>query len=275
MRKEYGDTKLKFKRGWLRHLNFILRKNKTYYPKVYNKNTTRKIKIKNPTLDFIDSISLSHGDNIGMRSFLGHLRVPRKFTLFEQPEIALSFIYRAMRLVKESKYKTVTLDYSDSLDYCLGAECLLSIALTEARKSNENIEKGNVLINGVYPRNTQHLEIIRYVGLVKDLHDAEDTEIEDSSEKTPPLEQIVFINDSIGKENSSAYADDSKNKASELFTKYINDCLNPYDLELLPDPEAKLKSCMGELLDNAERHCGLPQRPRWLTCSPLISTPRC
>lgn len=244
-------------------MHSVSRKYKTYYPIVQKNKSNSKLKIKNPILDFIESISLSHGDNIGLRSFSGHLRVPRKFTFFDQPEIALSFIYRAMRLVRESTCRAVTLDYDESMEYCLGAECLLSIALTEARKSNYNIEKGNVLINGVYPRNPQHLEIIRDVGLVKELNEAEDTEIKDSSDKDAPLKQIVFINDSIGKENSSAYADDSKNKAAELFTKYINDCLNPYGLELMPDPETKLKSCMGELLDNAERHCGLPQRPRW------------
>lgn len=263
MKKKYGNTKKQFLRGWLRHLKSVLRKYKTYNPINFNTNSNSKLKIKSPVLDFIESISISHGDNIGMRSFAGYLRVPKKFTFFEQPEVALSFIYRAMRLVRESKYKVVTLDYDGSKEYCLGAECLLSIALSEARKVNNSIDKGNVLINGIYPRNPQHLEIIRDVGLVKELSDAEDTEIKDSSDKDIPLRQIVFINDSIGKENSSAFADDSKNKAAELFTKYINDCLNPYGLELMPDPEAKLKSCMGELLDNAERHCGLTQRPRW------------
>lgn len=263
MKKKKDNAKVQSIRGWLRHLQSVLRKDKHYYPQIRTGRTDEKLSIKNPIISFIESISQTQGDNIGMRGFTGHLQVPKKFTFFDQPEIALGFIYRATRLVKESGYKAITLDYDRSVDYCLGAECLLGIALTEARKSNTNINIGNVLINGIYPRNPQHLEIIRDVGLVRDLNDEDDTKIEDSSDKESPLKQIVFINDSIGKENSSAYADDSKNKAAELFTKYINDCLNPYGLELLPDPEEKLKSCMGELLDNAERHCGLPQRPRW------------
>ncbi|HHT3327756.1 hypothetical protein ABS849_28905 [Klebsiella pneumoniae] len=264
MKKIHGDSKKLYLRGWFRFLKSLKRKNKYYYPQIGVSQSDKKLKIKNPILDFIKSISLVHGDNIGLRGFDGVLKVPRKFTFFEQPEIALQFIYRAMRLVKESSYKAVTLSYENASDFCLGAECLLSLALSEASKSNSNIENGKVLINGVYPVDPYHLEIIRDAGLVRLLNEAEDTEVEDSSNKDGlHQKQIIFINDSIGKENSSAYADDSKNKAAEEFTKYINKCINPYSLELLPDAEEKLKSCMGELLDNAERHCGLTQRPRW------------
>ncbi|MGT3162481.1 hypothetical protein [Yersinia enterocolitica] len=263
MKKIPDNTRKQFLRGWFRHLKAVRRKNRFYFPPLYINKGEKKLKINNPIMDFIDGISSAHGDNIGMRNFDGNLLVPKKFTFFEQPEIALNFIYRAMRLVRESKYRVVNLNYSRTTDFCLGAECLLSIALTEARKSNINFEKGNVSINGIYPPKSQHLEIIRDVGVVRDLSEAEDTKIQDFSNKETAQKQIIFINDSIGKESSSAFADDSKNKASELFTKYINDCLNPYCLELLPEAETKLKSCMGELLDNAERHCGLTQRPRW------------
>lgn len=263
MKKIKTDSRKTFLLGLARHLNSVSRKHKYYYPPIGRTIANPNPKITNPILKFFDSISLLRGDNIGMRGFNGHIRVPKKFTLFEQPEIALKFIYRAMRLVRESSERTVTLDYSETKDYCLGAECLLGIALKEARKSNGNFDKGNILINGIYPPNEQHLEIIRDVGIVRDLNEAEDTQIEDTTAESTSEHQIVFISDSIGKENSSAYADDQKNKASEAFTKYINDCLNPYYLELLPDAEDKLQSCMGELLDNAERHCGLTQRARW------------
>lgn len=263
MKKNKGDNRKSFLLGWSRHLNNVLRKNKYYFPPVGRTVANPKPKISNPILKFFDAISLIRGDNIGMRGFDGNIRVPKKFTFFEQPEIALKFIYRAMRLVRESNKRVVQLDYSETSDFCLGAECLLGIALKEARKSNGNVDKGNIIINGIYPPNAQHLEIIRDVGIVRDLNEAEDTQIEDSTAEEISEHQIVFINDSIGKENSSAYADDQKNKASEAFTKYINDCIQPYGLELLPEADNKLQSCMGELLDNAERHCGLTQRARW------------
>lgn len=264
MKKKHSNGRALFSRGWLRFLKSLKRENRYYYPQVGVKQSNKKLKIKNPILGYIDSISLSRGDNIGLRWFDGILKVPKKFTFFDQPEVALQFIYRAMRLVKESSFKTVTLSYKNASDFCLGAECLLSLALNEASKSNPNNDSGKVLINGVYPDDPYHLEIIRDAGLVRLLNEEEDTEVEDSSNKDDQHQQpLIFINDSIGKENSSAFADDSKNKAAEEFTKYINKCINPYSLELLPEAEEKLKSCVGEMLDNAERHCGLTQRPRW------------
>lgn len=265
MKKKYSHGRESFLRGWKKHLLELSRKHKTYLPTP--KAPTRmkgleKKMIANPVINFIEKISLKHGDDVGFNKFDGTIFVPKVFSFFEQPEVALSFIYRATRLISESRKSNVTLNYSRSNKFCLGAECLLSLALSEARKINPNFE-GNVLINGIYPRNEQHLEIIRDVGIVREIHEENDVQIEDSSNKKDDIKQLIFYKDSIGKENPTAFADDTKNLASEQFTNYINQCLDHYGLELIEDAAERLISCMGELLDNAERHCGLSQRPRW------------
>ncbi|CAI1579045.1 Uncharacterised protein [Serratia proteamaculans] len=257
MRKIDCQTRSDFLRGLQRHLYSISRKRKYYDPRENTKPDTAN----NPLLSYFFTMSHRQFDpRKKMKD--GFIAVPKKFSLYDKPEEALAFIHKVTTLISKGDKKTVALDYSRTTEYCLGAECLLGLAVREARKNNQNIN-GSVLVNGIYPINANHLEIIRDVGVVKEIGEAEDTEIEDHSEREPEQKQHIFIETSIGYEGPSAFAQDKKNKTSSNFAAYINSCLNDHGLELKDEASRHLQSCMAEMLDNAERHCGENERPRW------------
>lgn len=257
MKKIDRYTKNDFLRGLKKHLYNVSRGKKIYLIKDEDKPQP----IVNPVLSFINKISYKHC-NPKKQLKNGVIRVPTKFSLYDRPEEALAFIHSATTLISTSNKSAVTLDYSRTTDYCLGAECLLGLAVKEARKNNPNFDK-SVLVNGVYPKNKNHLEIIREVGVVKEIDESDDTKLEDYSEFIPEQKRHVFIENSIGKEIPSAFAKDHKNLIAANFSKYINSCLNDHALELKETASRHLQSCMAEMLDNAERHCGTSEKSRW------------
>lgn len=256
-------------RGWLRFLREVDRSIRKKQKQ--NKNCRLRFKndavpIQDQIVNFIEKISdINEYDSSILRKEADKVLIPKYFDLYENPEKSLLFINAATKLIARGKRKDYLFNYKKNKTHCLGVECLLGVALTAARNSNINFKDTTIQINGIYPNDEQYLEIIRDIGLVKEISNSPQGKVLDSTEatkKTNPKKRI-FSADSIGKENASAFAHDRKNITAEKFTSYINECLNDHSLKLVHDAEKHLTSCMGELLDNAERHCGLEQRPRW------------
>jgi hypothetical protein len=264
-----SESKAIFLRGWLRFISSVERK-KRKQPKKGNNSNLRfadeTTPIQNQVVSFVESISsLKEYDSSILRRDAEKILIPKYFDLYDNPEKSLLFISAATKLIARGKRKAYLFNYKKNKTHCLGLECLLGVALTAARHHNINFKDTMIQINGVYPKDEQYLEIIRDIGLVKEISNADPGKVHDvteASKKTNP-KQRIFSADSIGKETASAFAHDTKNNTAEKFTKYINKCLNDHGLKLISDAEKHLTSCMGELLDNAERHCGLEQRPRW------------
>lgn len=261
MIKIHSSGRALFLKGWNKHIKTTKRK-KRKHTTFNNSFDNGLLSVSNPILKFVDSISTNK--ELDKRCIKdSRITVPKHFSFFDAPEKALKFICAVSRVVSSGNKKSFTLDYSNSKQYCLGAECLLSVAVREARQNNPNFPDDTIQIHGVYPKKAQHLEIIRDVGIVKDMHESRIHPIQDYTKKKPKQKQRIFREDSIGKEEASAHASDRKNITAENFTKYINECLFDHKLILKEEAARHLTSCMGELLDNAERHCGLTQRPRW------------
>ncbi len=263
MKKNKANGRDIYIRSFRKFLLSIKRKGRKYLPLVNTSEKYKRIKSPKSILKFVNFFCLLGKSKVNINKFNGVLTIPKDFSFFYEPAKALTFIYKATKIVSESEIKEMTLCYDRVKEYCLGAECLLAMALTEARKINPYSDKRGVLINGIYPDNDQHLEIVRDIGIVREIQRDEYTEIRDNSDREKKKNQIIFIKDSIEWEDPSVHANDTKNKTSESFVKYINNCLNPYKLVLNSNAEDKLKSCMAELLDNAERHSGLLQKPLW------------
>ncbi|WNP29091.1 hypothetical protein RN616_11145 [Morganella morganii] len=263
MKKNKANGREVYIRSYRKFILSLRRKSKKYFPVINTSEKYKKIKSPKSILKFVNSFCLLNKCKVDVNNFDGTLNIPKDFSFFYEPAKALTFIHKATKIMSEGKIKEMTLFYNRVREYCLGAECLLSMALTEARKINPYSDKRGVLINGIYPVNEQHLEIVRDIGIVSEIERDEFTEVTDNSDKGGKGKQIIFIKDSIEWENASVYANDTKNKTSEEFVKYINNCLMPYNLVLNSSAEDKLKSCMAELLDNAERHSGLSQKPLW------------
>ncbi|HEK1024013.1 TPA: hypothetical protein SMQ12_002084 [Proteus mirabilis] len=261
MKKKRKTDKLDFIRGWNRHIYSVNKKKRRKIQRRKFITCDESYRIFNPEVEYIEKISKTKKHDVNIDRH-GSIKMPKIFSLYTDPEKALSFICSVTKIVARGKFKAVTLNYSNVDTYCLGAECLLGLALIEARKVNSNFDS-NIAINGVYPKNTEHLEIIRDVGLVKELSESKESKIEDSSVKRDNPKQRIFKGESIGKEKASAYAEDTKNKAAQGFTNYLSKCLGDHKLFLNEKAAEHLTSCMGELLDNAERHCGIDERPRW------------
>lgn len=265
MKKKPYDGRQQFMKGWLRYLYIVNRKKTRKKVSAINARVAIKnesIPITNPIVSYIENMSSLKGiDGKIVRD--NKIKIPKSFSFYDDPEKALLFIHSATKLVCRGEGKSVILDYSSAKTHCLGAEYLLGLALIEARKTNPNYPNSNIQINGIYPKKEHYLEIIRDVGVVKEMDDATPGKIQDLSIKKDNPKQRIFKAESIGKEDASAYAQDYKNKTSELFAKYIDECLGDHKLKLKEEAAKYLKSCMGELLDNAERHGGISQRPRW------------
>lgn len=253
-----------YRLGFYRHIKELKRKGRKYVgsPRHYNSIDKDYEPIANPVLNFVKEISANrdlnkkciHEDKI---------KIPKVFSFYEDPAGALNFICSVAGILATTKKKSFTIDYSKAKSYCLGAECLLGLAIKEARQFNQ-LAKGDVIqINGRYPKNNQHLEIIREVGVVKDMADDSAHLIKDFTRRETKEKRRIFREESIGKEEASAFANDKKNSTAENFSTFINRCLQDHKLILKKEANKFLTSCMGELLDNAERHCGLTQRSRW------------
>lgn len=261
--KSHEDNRKIFLRAWKRYIYSISRIKKG---RKQNNSTKPVIKddisaISNPVVTFIEQFSRKKG--LVKRFFnKENIIVPKKFNFYDNPEESLIFIHSACKAICRGSRDSYTFDYNTSKYNCLGAEYLLALAVSEARQSNFIINK-KVVVNGIYPKKESHREVIKALGIVKELDESSPGEVKDYTANTNNPKQRVFKIDSIGKENASAYAQDRKNKTAEDFSEYINECLSDHDLELKEHAAKYLKSCMGELLDNAERHCGLSQRPRW------------
>ncbi|NCF07967.1 hypothetical protein [Kosakonia sp. MH5] len=260
------ESKRIFIRGLLRFLKSIQRKK--------NKNKSKQglyigdiqTPIKSQVGVFIEKIAkIRKYDSSVLNRSNDKVYIPRGFDMFSNPEKTLLFVHAITRLVLRGKRKSITLDYKKNRTHCLGAECLLGVALTEARQHNIYLNNTIVQINGTYPKDSQHLEIIRDIGLVNEISVSTPGSVRDSTavNANDNPKKRIFKAESIGKENASAYAHDKKNITAERFTSYINDCLKDHNLKLVESAAKHLKSCMAELLDNAERHCGIEQRSWW------------
>ncbi|HCI4342488.1 MULTISPECIES: hypothetical protein [Enterobacteriaceae] len=266
MKKNSVNGRVFFLRAWNRHLysisreQNIARKRKTGHKKIVISNDAGFI--SNPIVNFIDKIVPMKKGISGKIISKNKIIVPRKLSFYENPEESLIFIHSASKFISRGTNKSVTIDYTSAQYKCLGAEYLLGLAVTEARQSNVNFSD-KVIINGTYPKKEAHREIIKCMGIVKEMDEASPGTILDYTTRKDNPKQRVFKFDSIGKEEASAFAQDRKNHTAEKFAQYIDECLNDHDLQLKENASKYLTSCMGELLDNAERHCGLSQRPRW------------
>ncbi|EPW6345713.1 hypothetical protein ACWNF4_002201 [Escherichia coli] len=263
------DARKRFLRGWIRFLKGVERKNKRRIKyKAYERLhfSDEVTPVKSQVATFIESISsVKKYDTATLRRKEDRIIIPKYFDLFDHPEKSLLFIHGVTRLIARGKRKSYLLDYTKNKKHCLGAECLLGVALSSAKRHNINLKDAQVQLNGIYPKDEKYLEIIRDIGLVKEINKVTPGKVHDETEKSKKdnPKKRIFSADSIGKENASAFAQDTKNRMSEKFTNYINECLSDHQLKLVSKAENHLTSCMGELLDNAERHCGLEQRPRW------------
>jgi hypothetical protein len=114
-------------------------------------------------------------------------------------------------------------------------------------------------IEGIYPKDIGHSEIVRDLGIVKEL-DA-DRKHRLNADVT---QQIIFRRERYSTSRGSAHANDDQNKTSQDFVTFINDCLaQALGKQLQEEKRRILKSCISELLDNAERHAIDTSQGKW------------
>jgi len=185
-------------------------------------------------------------------------KLPRTFSFLEDPEKALSTIHEITSALTNRRCRSIELNYQHCRRYSLGSEALLGV-LGRVIKHQKRTNGRTVTINGVYPSEPNHTEIVRDVGIVKEIDaDKEHRDLADTKQ------QFIFMKEKTSTAKGSAYARDDKNQTSENFVKYINDCLAESISKKLTEKACRtLKSCVSELLDNAERHAMDKQQGKW------------
>lgn len=184
--------------------------------------------------------------------------LPKTFSVLDDPEQALKTIHQITSALSSRRCRTVNLNYEKCRSYSLGSEALLGILGRVIRHQKRAVGRP-VTINGIYPSESNHTEIVRDIGIVKEIDaDKEHRELADTGK------QLIFIREKTSASKGSAFAQDDKNRVSENFVDYINQCLlKSINRKLTNNACRTLASCVSELLDNAERHAMNKQQGKW------------
>jgi hypothetical protein len=186
------------------------------------------------------------------------IKIPRNFSIYEKPEDVLNTIFNLCEKISSTKKNVIYCDYSLCDSFSLGSEALLGI-IAGTIKYQRSLSGESVYINGAYPKNPSHLEIVRDLGIVKEI-DADN----DHRESADTSLQFIFSKQKTEQAKGSAHAQDDKNRVAQQFVEYIDNCLdNGLSKSLTQEACRVLKSCIGEMLDNSERHGQSNGQGKW------------
>jgi hypothetical protein len=188
--------------------------------------------------------------NIKKRNKKLSIKIPKTFSIYENPEDVFKIISMIARAQNDKSVKSVYIDHSNCHKHGLGAETLLASAvscLDKVKSSNGMRFK----VGGLYPDNEAMSRMINSVGVVKEVNGKPKGLEKPDNDKT-----LVFRNESIPKEVIDSSGGDKKNQTCASFINYFNECLDKAGKELSKDGRQRLNEYTGEILDNATRHSG-------------------
>jgi hypothetical protein len=251
-------------RGWLSFLRDNRRRKAHFKKKHVEKHGGSKI--DNSTIFQAKSVVKSHLDKLQKntkitslpRSRKGSVRLntPKVFCLLSNPEESIQFVAKVSRIINNLNYNEIDFNHLRTKEFSLGAEALLGNVvkeLTELRDYN-GFPFG---ITGSLPFNTDHADLIREIGIVKEL----DANLQGKS--TENKQNIhLFSKECVLDGSDSSSSDDYKTNATLEFVEHINSGLKVHKLKLKDEYSKHLKSSLAEVLDNAEEHSSL-SAPKW------------
>ncbi len=181
-------------------------------------------------------------------------KVPRCFDLFAAPEEVLKAIAKFRTAALCPTIEEINISHRNVQTNCLASEVLLGVVASEIRSFRRQ-QKHPLRYKGVLP--TSHARAPRallvHTGLLRQLMDKEN---EDAKQILHNKDIHLYRAENRFEQTSSATGHDKKTIVSEECVQHLEECLNEHSLTLSKDAQHRLRACLGEILDNANEHCG-------------------
>jgi hypothetical protein len=177
---------------------------------------------------------------------------PQNFDIFSNPEGVLKSINKLRSVLLHPKLRKFNINHKNVTQNSLGSEALLGLLASEIISNRRKDLKEELPVHGKYPKDKTAKEVVKSIGLVCEL-DGDD--FEDASDVTHNSNLHLFRADNRYHENASLKTD-KKRKVAEDCVEYLEKCMNAHKLTIKGTAQNRLRACLGEVLDNANEHCG-------------------
>ncbi|EAR62900.1 hypothetical protein MED92_07271 [Oceanospirillum sp. MED92] len=175
--------------------------------------------------------------------------LPEKFCFISNPNGAIKAIVNIVKSYRDDRVKHITLNHSQVSEFSLTSEVLLGLGVNRARLLLRRGRKIKKRVSGYFPLDPDHKQLLMEMGVVKEIEAKTKSGAPFSREK-----QHLFAKHSINFSSANAYSVDDHSLAAEAFVKHVNECVQDFEKSLSEDAETELLRCVGEVLDNAQRH---------------------
>lgn len=246
-------------RGWNDHLKrtnrrkrYATLKHKKRFGEACRNDPNRRMESEK-VLDYLELMVPNYKEKAKPRRKV-EIKLPETFCFIYEPEVAMKTIVRVIKNCRDEYVKNLVLNHRPIKAYSLTSDILLALGVGKAKQMHRRGRKSKKHINGYYPDDPDHEQLIREIGVVK--------EINGKSQRKLPFErekQHLFSKKSVNFNKANAYSEDDHSRAAEAFVKHVNECVYDFECSLDEEAEIELLKCVGEVLDNAQRHSSLQE----------------
>jgi len=182
--------------------------------------------------------------------------VPQSFSFIDNANETTQFLRKLKKLLCKNVPKNLSIDHSGVKKIDLAASFHFDKLITDYCHK-WRLRGIHVQTNGRLPQNKEINNFLLSFGLLEKLHIKNDfpSQIADQS----CLDMFVIF-----KENGSRLEEFKKSQATSGLVDFFNKSFNENNLQLTEDGASKLLETFGEIVDNAEAHCGpFNQNGKW------------
>ena len=179
---------------------------------------------------------------------LAVLRVPKNFSIIENPEGVIAFIKEIGSVVRKEDVNHIIFDHSSICNQDLGAEILLAKAVKFSRETARSRCR-EMKWSGYYPEDQAMKRLVDSIGVVSELMGSGVPDDQKSKMR-------LFKARGVDKNYGNPREQDEKTRKIDDFVDHINCCIDDHGYQLSPDGVTSLVSYVGEIISNAEEHAG-------------------
>ncbi|OCH06554.1 hypothetical protein [Aliivibrio fischeri] len=229
----------------------IIKKAK-YAIKIKNKLNIREIQLPDAIFnnELKDTNSLKYTRPLLSNEF----KLPLDFDIFSNPEKVLKNIEKVRHLLLKPKLDGFKMNHKNVKRNSLGSEALLGILVSEIishRKKHDSFI--DFSFSGRYPIDKDAKALVDDIGLVREL---QDPDFKDAKQNQHNDKVHLFRADNRYHHGVSVKGGDKKTTTAKECVEHLEGCLNSHQLTIKKEAQDRLKACLGEVLDNANEHCG-------------------
>lgn len=173
-------------------------------------------------------------------------KLPNKFCFITDPENCLQSIAYIINSSRNIGNKTIHISHEAVKSYDLTAEVLLANGVKSALEFRKSKNK-EFEVRGTLSKNLDHQQLVNEIGIIRSLDAETDLKL-----PHPREVQYLYSFRSIYRVKASPHSVDDKSTSAYELAQHLRLCLETKNLTI-KDCNA-LSKCVGEVLDNAERH---------------------